>query len=78
MSKSSVFKKYDKFLRARQIANMIYEHFRATEASESVQGLSDLFPVRLQNDDVQDFGARWDQTLLSVDEQLSDKILEGL
>ena len=33
----------------------IYEHFRATGAYEAVQGLSDLFRIRLQNDDVQDF-----------------------
>ena len=36
---------------------MIYWHFRATGACE-VQGLSDLFNVRLQNDDVQDFDVR--------------------
>ena len=33
---------------------------------------------RIQNDDVQDFDVRWDQALLSADEQLSVKILEGL
>ena len=39
--------KYDRFLRGRQIAYMIYEHFRATEAHEAVQGLSDLFNFSL-------------------------------
>ena len=39
--------KYDRFLRGRQNACMIYEHFRATGAYESVQGLSDLFTIRL-------------------------------
>ena len=39
--------KYDRFLRGRQIAYMIYEHFRATGAYEAVQGLSDFFSVRL-------------------------------
>ena len=33
---------------------MIYEHFRATSAYDAVQGLSDLFNIRLQNDNVQD------------------------
>ena len=47
--------KYDRFLRGRQIAYMIYEHYRATGAYEAVQGLSDLFNLRSQNDDVQDF-----------------------
>ena len=70
--------KYDRFLRGRQIAYMIYEHFRATGACEAVQGLSDLFSKRLQNDDVQDFDVRWDQALLSASDMPSDVILEGL
>ena len=47
--------KYDRFLRGRQISHMICEHFHAPRAYESVQGLSHLFTIRLQNDDVQDF-----------------------
>ena len=46
-----------------QIAYMMYEYFRATRACEAVQGLSDLFSIRLQNDDVQDFDTRWYQYL---------------
>ena len=57
---------------------MINEHFRATRAYEAVQRLSDLFNIRLQNDDVQDFGVRWDQALLSASDMPSDVILEGL
>ena len=57
---------------------MIYEHFRSSGACEAVQGLSDLFSVRLQNDDVQDFDVRWDEALLSASDMLSDVILEGL
>ena len=57
---------------------MIYEHFRATGAYEAVQGLSDLFNIRLQNDDVQDFDVRWDQALLLSNDIPSDMILEGL
>ena len=52
--------KDDRFLRRKEIAYMIFEHFRATGAHEAVQGLSDLFKKRLQNDDVQDFDVRWD------------------
>ena len=37
VSKSSVAQKYDQFLRGRQIAYMIYGHFRATGAYELVQ-----------------------------------------
>ena len=70
--------KYDRFLRGRQIAYMIYEHFRATGACEAVQGLSDSFSTRLQNDDVQDFDVRWDQALVSASDMPSGVILEGL
>ena len=57
---------------------MIYEHFRATGAYDAVQGLSDLFNIRLQNDDVQDFDVRWDQALLSASETPTEMLLEGL
>ena len=57
---------------------MIYEYFRATGASEAVQGLSNLFSFSLQNDDVQDLDVRWDQALLSASAMPSDVILEGL
>ena len=58
--------KYDRFLR-RQIAHMIYEHFRATGAAhEAALDPSDLFNVSLQGDDIQEFDTRWDQALLSA------------
>ena len=57
---------------------MIYEHFRSTGSHDGVQGLSDLFSIRLQNDYVQDFDVRWDQALLSSNETPTEKILEGL
>ena len=52
--------------------------FRATGADEAIQGLSDLFSIRLQNDDVQDFDVQRDQALLSASDMPSDVILEGL
>ena len=70
--------KYDRFLRGRQIAHMIDEHFCASGANEPVQGLSDLFNIRLHNDDVQDFDTRWDQALLSANEIPTEMVLEGL
>ena len=39
---------------------------------------SDLFNVRLQNDDVQDFDVRWDQALLPASEIPTEMALEGL
>ena len=70
--------KYDRVLRGRQIAYMIYEHIRATGAYVAVQGLSNSFNVRSQNDDVQDFDVRWDQALLLSNDIPSDMSLEGL
>ena len=40
--------------------DIIHEHFRTTGVDEAVQGLSDLFNIRLQNDDVQYFDTKWD------------------
>ena len=69
--------KYDRFLRGRRIAHMIYEHFRATgDYYEAVQGLSGLFSTRLQNDDVQDFDTRWDQALFAASENPAEMVLE--
>ena len=70
--------KYNRFLRGRQIAYMIYEHFRATGACEAVHGLSDSFNICSQNDDVQDFDVRRDQAPLSTSDMPSDVVLEGL
>ena len=44
----------------------------------AVQSLSDLFNIRLHNDDVQDFDTRWDRVLLSASEIPTEMILEGL
>ena len=38
------------------------------ELMKQLQGLSDLFNRRLQNDDVQDFDTRWDRSLLAASE----------
>ena len=70
--------KCDRFSRVRQTAHMICEYFRATGAYEAVQALFDLFKMRLQNDDVQDFDVQWDQVLLSASEIPAEMILEGL
>ena len=70
--------KDDRFSRGRQIAYMIHEHFRVTGACEAVQGLSTLFAVVSQNDNVQDFDVKWDDALSTVSEMPSDMILEAL
>ena len=70
--------KNDRFLRGRQIAFVIYDHFRSTGSYDQIQGLSGLFSIRLENDDIQDFVRRWEQALISANDPPSNKILEGL
>ena len=61
----------NRFLRGRQIAYMICEHFRANGAYEALQGLSDLFTTSLQNDNVNDFDVRWGQAPLSATSKIT-------
>ena len=48
------------------------------EPMKQYKDFSDLFSIRLQNDDVQDFDVRWNQALLSASDMPSVVILEGL
>ena len=70
--------KEDRFLRGRQIAYLIYEYFRVTGANDSVENYADLFTISLRNDDIQEFGSKWDGILLSLTKIPPDEILEGL
>ena len=65
--------KKDRFLRDRQIGKKIYEYFRVTGTHESILDFSDLMSVTLRGDDVQGFGSRWDEVLLSTVDVPSDK-----
>ena len=47
--------KEDRFLRGREIADLIYEYFRVTGANDSVENYTDLFTRDLRNDDIQEF-----------------------
>ena len=57
---------------------MIYEYFRVTGASDSVENYADLFTIALRNDDILEFDSKWDGILLSMTKIPSDDILEGL
>ena len=70
--------KQDRFLRGRQIAYLIYDHFRVTGAHDSVENYADLFTISLRNDDIQEFDSKWDGILLSMTKIPPDDILEGL
>ena len=70
--------KEDRFLRGRQIADLIFEYLRVTGANDSVENYADLFTVALRNDDIQEFDSKWDGILLSMTKFPSDDILERL
>ena len=70
--------KEDRFLRGRQFAYLIYEYFRVIGANDSVENNADLCTIILRNDDIQEFGSKWDGILLSITKIPSDDILEGL
>ena len=70
--------KEDRFLRGRQIAYLIYDHFRVTGSHDSVENYTDLFTIVLRNDDIQEFDSKWDGNLLSMTKIPHDDILEGL
>ena len=68
----------DRFFCGRQIAYLIYEHFRVTGANDSAENYADLFTIALRNEDILEFDSKWDGILLSMTKIPSDDILEGL
>ena len=70
--------KQDSFLRGRQIAYLIYDHFRVTGRNDSVENYTDLFTIVLRNDDIQEFDSKWDGILLSMTKIPHHEIMEGL
>ena len=70
--------KQDSFLRGRQIAYLIYDHFLVTGSQDSVENYADLFTIVLRNDDIQAFDSKWEGILLSMTKIPHDDILEGL
>ena len=67
-----------RFLRGRQIAYLIYDHFRVTGTHDSVENYTDLFTIVLRNDDIQEFDSKWDGIFVSMTKIPHDDILEGL
>ena len=74
----SQFPTEGRFLRGRQIADLIYEYFRVTGSHDSVENYTDLFTAGLRNDDIQEFDSTCDGISLSMTKIPSDDILEGL
>ena len=56
--------KDNRFSEGDKIAHLIYEYFRPTGSYDEFQGLSGLFCIKLENDDIQNFDLRWEQALM--------------
>ena len=56
---------------------MMYDYFRVTGVHDTVLDNADLF-LTLQNDDVQEFDAMWDEILFSMSKISTDDVLENL
>ena len=56
---------------------MIYDYFRVTGAHDTVLDCF-LFSITLHDDNIQEFGTRWDEVPLSMSKIPSDEILESL
>ena len=57
---------------------MIYEYFRVTGDHDAVLNCADFFSVTLHDVNVEEFGTRWDEVLLSMLKIPSDDVLESL
>ena len=57
---------------------MIHDYFRVIGAHDTVFDYADLFSVTHRVDNIQEFGTRWDEVLLSMSKIPSDEILESL
>ena len=62
----------------RFVTYMIYDYFRVNGAHDTVLDFADLFSVALRHDDVQEFGTRWDEILLSITKIPTDDVLDSL
>ena len=62
VSKSNVLKYTTDSYEEAKLQTLSMSMFEPPGADEAVQGLSDLFNIRLHNDDVQDFDTRWDSS----------------
>ena len=57
---------------------MIHDYFQVTGDRDTVLDSAELFSITLRNDNVQDFGTRWDEILLSLTKIPPDDVLESL
>ena len=65
-------RKDDQFFCGRQIAYIIFQHFRVTEPHDAIRDFNARFRLSLRGDGVHGFDTRWDAVLLLVRQVPSD------
>ena len=50
----------NRFLKGRQIANLIHNYFKISATSEALLDFNDLLRVHLKSGNVQGFDTKWD------------------
>ena len=67
-----------RLLTTRQIAFMMFDHFRVSDTKCSVLDIGDLLNLELKGDNLRAFGTLWDETVLNILKEPDPEFLEGL
>ena len=60
----------NRFLKGRQIVNMVHGNFKISGTGDAHLGFNDLLREQLKNDSVQCFDIKWDEVPLSMTKNL--------
>ena len=60
----------------RKTAWMVFEHFKISATDGAVLPISDLLKVELKGDNMQPFDTKWDETVIVMQKQADEELLE--
>merc|ERR1711884_271174 len=69
---------HEKILNGRQIAWLMFQHFRINDVENSMLEFSDLMALELKGDNLRGFDTEWDNVLLGMKEVPDEKYLENV
>ena len=72
------YQKKGRLMTGRQVAYMIYEHFRMSEVEGAVWQVGDLIHLELMNDNLRAFDTRWAEIIQGMPAVPDDVFLESL
>ena len=56
---------------------MIYEHFKTSDSDATVLDLAGFIGIEPRRDNVQTFDTKWDETIIAMDKQPDEKLLDN-